>query len=215
GGFCCAATRPATRPACISSGSPPGSSRCCGWSRPAGRTRRSLASCSSRPRRPACTCRTSWPSWVWAIVVRRPPPPTGCTCSTRTRRLNACRVDLQPAARRSPAGHPGLPGWPRAGGGAGACAAQYGPGRQFSATMAAIAARLPLGLARIVPPTLLGFAVISTGTFGSDLALLTLLHGQLHWPLPAALTLAYLAASGLGYLLNRALNFRSHAAVGP
>ena len=88
-------------------------------------------------------------------------------------------------------------------------------GRQFSATMAAIAARLPLGLARIVPPTLLGFAVISTGTFGSDLALLTLLHGLLRWPLPAALTLAYLAASGLGYLLNRALNFRSHAAVGP
>ena len=51
-------------------------------------------------------------------------------------------------------------------------------GRQFSATMAAIAARLPLGLARIVPPTLPGFAVISTGTFGSDLALLTLCTGS-------------------------------------
>ena len=30
----------------------------------AGRIRRSPASCSSRPRRPACTCRTSWPSWA-------------------------------------------------------------------------------------------------------------------------------------------------------
>ncbi len=27
--------------------------------------------------------------------------------------------------------------------------------------------------------------------------------------------MAYLLASGLGYLLNRSLNFRSHAAVGP
>jgi hypothetical protein len=45
--------------------------------------------------------------------------------------------------------------------------------------------------------------------------LLTLIHGLLGWPLPAGLTLAYLTASGLGYLLNRALNFRSHAAVGP
>ena len=87
-------------------------------------------------------------------------------------------------------------------------------GRRFSAVMAAIAARLPLGLARVVPPTLLGFAVISSVTFCVDLALLTLLHGLLRWPLPAALTLAYLTASGLGYLLNRALNFRSHAAVG-
>jgi GtrA-like protein len=88
-------------------------------------------------------------------------------------------------------------------------------GRQFSVLMAAIVARFPFGLARIVPPTLLGFAVISSITFSVDLALLTLIHGLLGWPLPAGLTLAYLTASGLGYLLNRALNFRSHAAVGP
>jgi hypothetical protein len=74
-------------------------------------------------------------------------------------------------------------------------------GRQFSAVMAAIAARLPLGLARIVPATLLlGFAVISMGTFGVDLALLTLLHGL---P-PAALTLAYLTACGAGWCSARA-----------
>ncbi len=33
--------------------------------------------------------------------------------------------------------------------------------------------------------------------------------------MPVAITASYLAASGLSYLLNRALNFRSHGAVGP
>ena len=32
---------------------------------------------------------------------------------------------------------------------------------------------------------------------------------------PVAITVAYVLASGLGYLLNRTLNFRSHGAVGP
>jgi putative flippase GtrA len=87
-------------------------------------------------------------------------------------------------------------------------------GERFTAVMAAVAGRLPFGLARVIPPTLLGFAVISSGTFTSDLLLLTALHGGLHWPVPASITLSYLAASGLSYLLNRALNFRSHGAVG-
>jgi putative flippase GtrA len=81
--------------------------------------------------------------------------------------------------------------------------------------MADMVKRLPFGLAQIVPPTLLGFAVISSVTFSVDLALLTVIHGLLGWPRPAGLTLAYLTASGQGYLLNRALNFRSHAPVGP
>jgi putative flippase GtrA len=87
-------------------------------------------------------------------------------------------------------------------------------GERFAAVMTAVAARLPLRLARVVPPTLLGFAVINGGTFTLDLLLLTVLHGGLHWPVPASITLSYLAASGLSYLLNRALNFRSRAAVG-
>lgn len=33
--------------------------------------------------------------------------------------------------------------------------------------------------------------------------------------LPVGITVAYTAASALGYLLNRVLNFRSHGAVGP
>jgi putative flippase GtrA len=55
--------------------------------------------------------------------------------------------------------------------------------------------------------------VISSGTFTTDLLLLTALHGGLHWPVPAAITTSYLAASGLSYLLNRALNFRSRGTV--
>ena len=71
------------------------------------------------------------------------------------------------------------------------------------------------GLAGIIPPVLLGFAVINGSTFALDLGLLTTLHGGLRWPLPAAFTVAYITALGLSYLLNRALNFRSHGAVGP
>jgi putative flippase GtrA len=87
-------------------------------------------------------------------------------------------------------------------------------GERFAAVMTAAAARLPFGLARLVPPTLLGFAVINGGTFTLDLLLLTALHGGLRWPVPVSITLSYLAASGLSYLLNRVLNFRSHQAVG-
>ena len=88
-------------------------------------------------------------------------------------------------------------------------------GERFSAVMAAIAGRLPLGLSRVVSARLLGYAVISSLTFSVDLALLTAFHGGLRWPLPVAVTAAYVLASGLGYLLNRTLNFRSHGAVGP
>jgi len=48
-----------------------------------------------------------------------------------------------------------------------------------------------------------------------DIALLIAFHGGLRWPLPVSVALAYLAGAGLGYLLNRSLNFRSHGAVGP
>jgi len=80
---------------------------------------------------------------------------------------------------------------------------------------AAIVRRLPFGLDRVIAPNLLGFAVINSVTFGLDLALLTALHGGLRWPVPVSITASYVIASGLSYLLNRALNFRSHGAVGP
>ena len=88
-------------------------------------------------------------------------------------------------------------------------------GERFTAAMAAIVRRLPFGLAAILPPSLLGFAVINSFTFALDLGLLTALHGGLRWPLPVSITAAYITAFGLSYLLNRALNFRSHGPVGP
>ena len=88
-------------------------------------------------------------------------------------------------------------------------------GARFTAVMAAVAGRLPFGLSRLVSARLLGYAVISSITFAVDLALLTAFHGGLRWPLPVAITVAYVLASGLGYFLNRTLNFRSHGAVGP
>lgn len=81
--------------------------------------------------------------------------------------------------------------------------------------MAAVVRRLPLGLSRIVPPSLLGFAVINGFTFTVDLTLLTALHEWLGLWLPAAITISYACAFGLSYVLNRAFNFRSHASVGP
>jgi putative flippase GtrA len=88
-------------------------------------------------------------------------------------------------------------------------------GQRFTAVLAAIVRRLPFGLARVVPPSLLGYAIINSCTFALDLTLLTIFHGVLRWPLPVAITLSYATASGLSYTLNRVLNFRSHAAVGP
>jgi putative flippase GtrA len=88
-------------------------------------------------------------------------------------------------------------------------------GERFTAAMAACVRRLPFGLAGIVAPSLLGFAVINLFTFSVDLLLLTALHGGLRWPLPVSITVSYLTAFGLSYVLNRELNFRSHGAVGP
>ena len=90
--------------------------------------------------------------------------------------------------------------------------AQY-RGERFAVAMTAVARRLPFGLSKIVPASLLGFAVINGFTFGVDLTLLTVLHAFV--PLPVAVTLAYASAFALSYVLNRAFNFRSHAQVGP
>jgi len=88
-------------------------------------------------------------------------------------------------------------------------------GERFTAAMAAVVRRLPFGLDRIVPPNLLGFGVISAITFSLNLVLLIVFHGDLHWPVPLSITVAYVAGSVLGYVLNRSLNFRSHAALAP
>jgi putative flippase GtrA len=61
---------------------------------------------------------------------------------------------------------------------------------------------------------LAGFAVIGALTFALDLGLLAVLRDRTALPLPVAVSIAYLVAFGLNFLLNRTLNFRSHAPVG-
>lgn len=74
---------------------------------------------------------------------------------------------------------------------------------------------LPLGLKSVVAPTFLGFALINGCTFAIDLLLLTGLRDGLGLPLAVAVTVSYVCAFGLSYVLNRIFNFSSHGAVGP
>jgi putative flippase GtrA len=85
---------------------------------------------------------------------------------------------------------------------------------RFARACAAVTARLPFGLSRAVPPTLVGFAAINGTTFALDLLIVTLLHGLWRVPYPLAVGIGYAVAFGLGFVLNRVLNFRSHAPVG-
>lgn len=85
---------------------------------------------------------------------------------------------------------------------------------RFAAAMTIAARHLPFGLDRVVPPSLLGYLLINLCTFFLDLGLLAVFHGALRWPLPVAVTLSYGSASVTSYLLNRVLNFRSHANMG-
>jgi len=63
--------------------------------------------------------------------------------------------------------------------------------------------------------TVIGYAVINSCTFGVDLALLVGLHSGAGWPLGLSITVGYVVAFALSYVLNRTLNFRSRAPVGP
>ncbi|MFC4125047.1 GtrA family protein [Nocardia rhizosphaerae] len=85
---------------------------------------------------------------------------------------------------------------------------------RFTRWCGAVVAVLPFGLDRVVPATLLGFALINSFTFAVDLLLLTLLHSVFHLPVPVAFTLAYITAFALAFVLNRTFNFHSHAPMG-
>jgi putative flippase GtrA len=65
-----------------------------------------------------------------------------------------------------------------------------------------------------IPPSFLGFALINGFTFGVDLLLLTVFHGWWGLPVWLSITLGYSGAFALSFVLNRTLNFRSHAPVG-
>jgi putative flippase GtrA len=74
--------------------------------------------------------------------------------------------------------------------------------------------RLPGRVRRVVPRELVGFLILGGFTFLVDLALLAALRHWTKLPLPVAVSVAYLSAFGLNFVLNRTVNFRSHAPVG-
>jgi putative flippase GtrA len=80
----------------------------------------------------------------------------------------------------------------------------------FAGFCASAAKRLPFG----IPANFLGFALINGFTFGVDLLLLTVFHGWWGLPVWLSITLGYAGAFALSFVLNRTLNFRSHAPVG-
>lgn len=88
------------------------------------------------------------------------------------------------------------------------------PVERFASFCATVVRYLPFGLNMLVPPSFVGFALINGFTFGVDLVLLTLGHGVAGLPLPVAITVAYVCAFALSFVLNRTFNFRSHAPVG-
>jgi len=74
--------------------------------------------------------------------------------------------------------------------------------------------KLPSSL-RFITPEFVGFVVLGTFTFGIDMAILASMHT---WapavPLPVDVAFGYLCAFGINYVLNRTMNFKSHAPVG-
>jgi putative flippase GtrA len=84
----------------------------------------------------------------------------------------------------------------------------------FARFCAAVTRRLPFGLARVVPSTFLGFALINSTTFAVDLVILTVLHGGLGVAYPVAVGVGYAIAFALSFALNRFLNFQAHGHLG-
>lgn len=75
--------------------------------------------------------------------------------------------------------------------------------------------RLPDGMARSIPRDMVGYAVLGLVTFTIGLLLLLLLDRFTPLPLAGAVLVADGAAWALNFWLNRTLNFRSRARVGP
>ena len=73
---------------------------------------------------------------------------------------------------------------------------------------------LPGWLGRVVPPTAIGFAALSSFTYAVDLSVLWLGFEVFRLPYPVAVSIGYVIAFGLAFLLNRWLNFQSQGHVG-
>jgi putative flippase GtrA len=74
--------------------------------------------------------------------------------------------------------------------------------------------RLPRPLRRVLPRDLVGFAILGGFTFLVDLTILASLRTWTRLPLAVAVTVSYVFAFALNFVLNRTINFRSHAPIG-
>lgn len=84
----------------------------------------------------------------------------------------------------------------------------------FDAIRDGIWGLLPVPLNRWIPATAVGYVLINSCTFSLDIAMMSLLFDLAHLPYPVAVSIGYACALSLGYVLNRVLNFESHAKVG-
>jgi len=85
--------------------------------------------------------------------------------------------------------------------------------RAFARGVRTIWRLLPRPLRHRVPTSFVGFALINGFTFSVDLALLALLYRGVGLPHPVAITLGYVVAFGLAFVLNRRFNFHAHGPV--
>lgn len=85
--------------------------------------------------------------------------------------------------------------------------------RAFARAVRAIWHLLPRPLRTRVPVSFVGFALINGFTFSVDIGLLALLYRGVGLPHPVAITIGYVTAFGLAFVLNRRFNFHAHGPV--
>ena len=85
---------------------------------------------------------------------------------------------------------------------------------RFAGLRQRVHAALPGWLGLLIPETAIGFAAISSFTYSVDLTILYLLDSVLGVVYPVAVSVGYVIAFGLAFVLNRWLNFQSHGPVG-
>lgn len=85
--------------------------------------------------------------------------------------------------------------------------------RGFAFAVHAIWHLLPRAIRTRVPMSFVGFALINGFTFSVDLGLLALLYRGAGLPHPLAITIGYVVAFGLAFVLNRRFNFHAHGPV--
>lgn len=82
--------------------------------------------------------------------------------------------------------------------------------QRFAALITSLHGLLPGALARMVPVTFIGYALINGSAFILDMTLLWVTYDHLHWFYPLAVSTGYACAGLYSLLLNRWLNFQAH-----